>query len=259
MIPLKRVFPFESGSSEETISNQIHDVSSPFSVEIGTEITVTCDYTGDDDCWAEMNDLYFKMTNASGVCTGTIATSTVRSGGPFTITIHAPIAESQDCFNPITITAATEQTNPFELIKDAIEDNVVVDGDSITMNKGWYEVSRRKQRQAFFDTTRRHYIEWEEITLPRNATSSRKIHHIFVGIAGKGHNDIEVSRSDRWSFECDMRRVFSDPAIIMEPADDVSYIVINDFAYSILEGDRDKKVGCEEYYAIFDIIVVYAK
>lgn len=236
----------------QTITNQTHDVSSPYSVEIGTEITVTCDYTGDDDVWVEMNDIYFKLTNTANSCSGTITTTTVRSGGPFTITIHGPSAVSKDCSNDVTITAQSEQTSPFVAIETITEANFVLSGwDTPTVNDKWWKVGEKLVPQIFFDTRHDHYMEWNEITLPRNATSGVRLHSIFIVVAAS-------TRAERWSMETEIRRIFSDPALCQEPYYDIDYIYIHDGGYSCWESEKDKKSGCATYFSRFEIVVRYA-
>ena len=236
----------------ETISAETHDIGNSYTVEIGAEITVTADYTGNDDLWAEMNDVYFKMTNVSGVCTGIITTSTVRSGGPFTITVHGPSAVSKDCANPITITAQSEQTSPFVAIEAITETNFVLSGwDTPVVNDKWWKVGEKLVPQIFFDTRHDHYMEWEELTLPRNATSGVRLHSIFIVVAAS-------TRAERWSMETEMRRIFSDPALIVNPYNDIDLIYIHDGGYSCWESEKDKKSGCATYFARFEIVVRYA-
>lgn len=157
----------------------------------------------------------------------------------------------------MTITAATEQTDPQILIKDIIEDNVVVSGWTTEMNEHWWDVSKRQQRQIFYDTRRDYNVEWEELYLPRNSTSGRRKHHLFVGVAGGSSKETGASKAQRWSLECEMRRVFSDPSLMINPVDDVELIYIEDEGIGIMESNKDKKMGCEEYYAVFEIVVVY--
>ena len=45
-----------------TITNQIHDITSPYNVDFGDIVTVTASYTGTESCWAEINGKYFLMT-----------------------------------------------------------------------------------------------------------------------------------------------------------------------------------------------------
>jgi hypothetical protein len=248
-----RGFPYSHGiEADEQITNQAHDVASPYSVEIGTEIIVTCDYSGSEDCWAEMNDVYFKLTNTAGSCSGTITTSTVRSGGPFTITVHAPEAPSVNCANAVTITIQDEQTSPFVAIEAITEANFVLSGwDTPVVNEKWWEVGKKLIPQICFDTRHDHVMEWNEVSLPRNATSGRRLHSIFLVVANP-------TRAGRWSMECEIRRIFSDPALCVEPYDDIDIIYIHDGGYSCWETEKDKKSGCATYFSRFEIVVVYS-
>ena len=234
-----------------TITNQVHDVADPYSIVIGNNITVTATFSSSEDLWAEMDENYFKMTNVTGTCTGTITTTTVRSGGPHTIIVHGPNAASVNCSNDVTITAATEQTSPFILIEDTIEDNFVLSGwTPVTVNDKWWEIGRKLIPQICFDTRRDHIMDWDEISTPRSATSGRKLHHVFVVVANP-------TRAGRWSMECEIRRIFSAPALVIEPADDVDLMYIEDTGYTSWETDKDKKMGCATFFARFEIIVVY--
>jgi hypothetical protein len=248
-----RIFPHSVGTeADEQITNQAHDVASPYSIVIGNDIIVTCTYSGSEDVWAEMNDLYFKMTNVAGTCTGTITTSTVRSGGPYTITVHAPEAPSVNCSNAVTITAAAEQTSPFVAIEAITEANFVLSGwTTPVVNDKWWKVGEKLVPQIFFDTRHDHYMEWNEMTLPRSATSSVRLHSIFLVVAAS-------TRAERWSMETEIRRIFSDPALIVDPYDDIDLIYIHDGGYSCWESEKDKKSGCATYFARFEIVVRYA-
>ena len=224
-----------------TITNQVHDVADPYSIVIGNNITVTATFSSSEDLWAEMDENYFKMTNVTGTCTGTITTTTVRSGGPHTIIVHGPNAASVNCSNDVTITAATEQTSPFILIEDTIEDNFVLSGwTPVTVNDKWWEIGRKLIPQICFDTRRDHIMDWDEISTPRSATSGRKLHHVFVVVANP-------TRAGRWSMECEIRRIFSAPALVIEPADDVDLMYIEDTGYTSWETDKDKKMGCATF------------
>ena len=248
-----RVFPYSCGTEvDELITNQAHDVSSPYTITIGEDIEVTADYTGSDDLWAEINDVYFKLTNTAGSCTGTITTSTVRSGGPYTVSVHAPQAPSVDCSNPVTIEAADEQTSPFVAIEAITETNFVLSGwDTPVVNDKWWKVGEKLVPQIFFDTRHDHYMEWNEVTLPRNATSGVRLHSIFIVVAAS-------TRAERWSMETEMRRIFSDPTLIVNPYDDIDLIYLHDGGYSCWESEKDKKSGCATYFARFEIVVRYA-
>lgn len=239
----------------ENITNQVHNAGA--TVQIGTNITVTADYTGAEDGTAEMNGKYFVMTNAVGVLTGIITTSTVHTGDDFTITVHAPEAVSRDCAVDVTITIADQQTDPQVLIKDMIEDNMEIIGWTTIVNDKWWEAGKRYERQVFFDDRRDHYVEHEEIYLPRGSLSNRKIHHVFVGVAGGDSKVPGVSKAQRWDIECEMRRIFSDSALCIDPIDDVGIVYIEDAGMSVIESNKNKKVGCEEFYATFEIFVVY--
>ena len=250
---MKRTFPYSKGAgSGDFITSQAHDVASPYSVEIGTVITVTATYSGSEDLWAQMDDNYFLLTNTTGSCTGEVSTTLVQSGGPFTIIVHGPNAPSQNCSNAVTITSQTEQTSPFVAIKAITETNFVLSGwDTPVINDDWWEVGRKLIPQIHFDTRHDHHMEMEETSMPRNATSGRRLHSIFLVVANP-------TRPGRWSMECEIRRIFTDPALCQEPYDDVDYIYIHDGGYACWESEKDKKTGCATYFSRFELVVVYS-
>ena len=140
-------------------------------------------------------------------------------------------------------------TDPFTLLKTIMEANISIPGWT-TVNNSWFRVTQRLVKQIYFDTKRDHYVEFEEMQLPKSSTSSRKLHHIFVVVAAP-------DRDGRQLLEDDMRRVFTDPTIVVDPASDVSAIYLEDSGYGQWQSDKDKKTGCEEYSARFEIILIY--